>query len=83
MLLAALVALQLAAAPVATCLQPGRTGETRAEWMVSAGAARSVALFQSAPEAPRLEGFVAGEPQRLPRGSDNWLVTLTFHVEHR
>lgn len=47
MLLAALVTLQLAAAPVATCLQPGRTGELRSEWIVSAGVARSVALFQS------------------------------------
>ena len=47
-----------------------------------AGGAR-VALFQSAPEAPELDGFVAGEPQRLPRGGYNWLVTLTFHVEHR
>ena len=48
MLLSALVAMQLAMTPVATCLQPGRTGELRSEWMVSAGAARSVALFQSA-----------------------------------
>jgi len=47
MLLTALVALQLATMPVATCLQPGRTGELRSEWMVSAGAARSVALFDS------------------------------------
>lgn len=48
MLLSALVAMQLAMTPVATCLQPGRHGELRSEWMVSAGAARSVALFQSA-----------------------------------
>ena len=48
MLLSALVAMQLAMTPVATCLQPGRSGELRSEWMVSAGAARSVALFQSA-----------------------------------
>lgn len=41
-----------------------------------------VALFQSSPEAPSLDGFVADEPQRLPRGGFNWLVTLTFHVEH-
>jgi 16S rRNA (guanine527-N7)-methyltransferase len=42
-----------------------------------------VALFQSAPEVPLLKGFVAREPRRLPRGGHNWLVTLTFHVEHR
>jgi len=47
MLLPALLVLQLATVPVATCLQPGRTGEWRSEWMVSAGAARSVALFDS------------------------------------
>ena len=48
MLLSVLVAMQLAMTPVATCLQPGLTGEWRSEWLVSAGAARSVALFQSA-----------------------------------
>lgn len=47
MILAALVVMQLATVSVATCLQPGRTGELRSEWMVSAGAARSVALFDS------------------------------------
>ncbi len=47
MLLAALFAMQVAVTPVATCLQPGRSGELRSEWMVSAGAASSVALFQS------------------------------------
>ncbi len=41
-----------------------------------------VALFQSAPETKPLEGFSTGQPQRLPRGAFNWLVTLTFHVEH-
>jgi hypothetical protein len=54
MLLAALVTLQLATTPVATCLQPGRTGELRSEWMVSAGVGQSVALFQS--EADRTYG---------------------------
>jgi len=48
MLLPALLVMQLATVPVATCLQPGRAGEWRSEWMVSAGAARSVALFDSA-----------------------------------
>lgn len=47
MILAALVAMQLATVPVATCLQPEGTGETRSEWMVSAGVARSVVLFHS------------------------------------
>ncbi|HUP48575.1 MAG TPA: RsmG family class I SAM-dependent methyltransferase [Thermoanaerobaculia bacterium] len=41
-----------------------------------------VALFQSAPEVPEIAGFVPGEAHRLPRGSANWLATLTFHVEH-
>lgn len=42
-----------------------------------------VALFQSEPEAPAMRGFTRGEARALPRGTDNWLVTLTFHVEHR
>lgn len=42
-----------------------------------------VALFQSGPEAPAMKGFTRGEARALPRGTDNWLVTLTFHVEHR
>ena len=41
-----------------------------------------VALFQSEPEAPPMEEFTKDEARRLPRGTDNWLVTLTFHVEH-
>lgn len=41
-----------------------------------------VALFQSTPECPVVDGFEAGQPLRLPRGTFNWLVTLTFHVEH-
>ena len=48
MILAALLATQLAAAPAATCLQPGRTDDVRSEWMISAGGAKSVALFDSA-----------------------------------
>jgi 16S rRNA (guanine527-N7)-methyltransferase len=41
-----------------------------------------VALFQSMPDAPSISGFSKSEAQRLPRGTANWLVTLTFHVEH-
>ncbi|HXG59478.1 MAG TPA: RsmG family class I SAM-dependent methyltransferase [Thermoanaerobaculia bacterium] len=40
-----------------------------------------VALFQSTPEVPAIAGFAAGEVSRLPRGRDNYLVTLMFHVE--
>ncbi|HUP45497.1 MAG TPA: RsmG family class I SAM-dependent methyltransferase [Thermoanaerobaculia bacterium] len=40
-----------------------------------------VALFQSSPELPEIDGFTAGERHRLPRGSTNWLCTLVFHVE--
>ena len=40
-----------------------------------------IALFQSSPLAPDLAGFRAERAERLPRGRDNWLVTLTFHVE--
>jgi 16S rRNA (guanine527-N7)-methyltransferase len=41
-----------------------------------------VALFQSAPEAPRIERFEPLPAKPLPRGPANWLVTLAFHVEH-
>ncbi|MFA5908501.1 MAG: acyloxyacyl hydrolase [Vicinamibacterales bacterium] len=47
MILAAIVAMQVAMVPMATCLQPGGTGETRSEWIVAAGIARSVELFHS------------------------------------
>ena len=40
-----------------------------------------VALFQSSPEAATVPGFERGEVHRLPRGSSNYLTTLTFHVE--
>jgi 16S rRNA (guanine527-N7)-methyltransferase len=40
-----------------------------------------VALFQSSPELPEIDGFSAGESIRLPRGTANWLATLVFHVE--
>ncbi len=42
----------------------------------------SVALFQATPDAPVIAGFTAEPAKRLPRGPANWLVTLTFHVEH-
>ncbi len=42
-----------------------------------------VALFQSSPDAAQVDGFVAGKAQRLPRGDENWLVELMFHVKQR
>lgn len=42
-----------------------------------------IALFQSTPDVPIIDRFGAGEVSRLPRGMDNYLVTLLFHVEHR
>jgi 16S rRNA (guanine527-N7)-methyltransferase len=41
-----------------------------------------IALFQSVSEPPQLSGFEPAEAIRLPRGSENWLVVLTFHVKH-
>jgi 16S rRNA (guanine527-N7)-methyltransferase len=41
-----------------------------------------VALFQSSPDVATIPGFTRGEVFRLPRGDANYLVTLTFHVEH-
>ena len=41
----------------------------------------TVALFQSTPDVPALEGYSAGAAHRLSRGPSNWLVTLLFHVE--
>ena len=41
-----------------------------------------VALFQGTPDAPELAGFTRGDAIRLPRGESNYLVVLTFHVEH-
>lgn len=40
-----------------------------------------IALFQSSPELPEIEGFSPGEVHRLPRGNANWLAGLVFHVE--
>jgi hypothetical protein len=41
-----------------------------------------IALFQGSPDAPKLEGFASGHAVPLPRGESNYLVVLTFHVEH-
>lgn len=41
-----------------------------------------IALFQGTPETPEIRGFSRREAVRLPRGESNYLVTLTFHVEH-
>jgi 16S rRNA (guanine527-N7)-methyltransferase len=41
-----------------------------------------IGLFQSSPEAPEIHGFTPSGSHRLPRGDSNWLVLLTFHVEH-
>jgi 16S rRNA (guanine527-N7)-methyltransferase len=42
-----------------------------------------VGLFQGVPDVPEIAGFERGEVYRLPRGEANYLVTLTFHVEHQ
>ena len=41
-----------------------------------------IALFQGTPDAPAIAGFESGEAVPLPRGTSNYLVLLTFHVEH-
>lgn len=41
-----------------------------------------IALFQGSPEVPDLAGFTRDEVVPLPRGDSNYLVMLTFHVEH-
>jgi 16S rRNA (guanine527-N7)-methyltransferase len=41
-----------------------------------------VALFQGTPETPDIAGFRKDPAVRLPRGESNYLVLLTFHVEH-
>lgn len=40
-----------------------------------------IALFQGSPDAPTIAGFDDSEAHKLPRGRENYLVTLTFHVE--
>jgi 16S rRNA (guanine527-N7)-methyltransferase len=47
-------------------------------WMEPGG---RIALFQGAPDVPPIAGFKRGEVVPLPRGTSNYLVTLTFHVE--
>src|SRR5688500_18911475 len=42
-----------------------------------------IALFQGSPDAPEIAGFTRGEAIPLPRGESNYLVLLTFHVEHK
>ena len=49
-----------------------------AAWMEPGG---RIALFQSTPDVPPIKGFQSKEVFPLPRGSSNFLVTLTFHVE--
>src|SRR5688500_3508243 len=41
-----------------------------------------IALFQGTPDAPVIAGFQSEEAVPLPRGTSNYLVLLTFHVEH-
>jgi 16S rRNA (guanine527-N7)-methyltransferase len=41
-----------------------------------------VALFQSSPDVTPIPGFDRSDVYRLPRGTSNYLTTLTFHVEH-
>jgi 16S rRNA (guanine527-N7)-methyltransferase len=47
-------------------------------WMESGG---RIALFQGSPAVPSIPGFEVGEAFPLPRGTSNYLVVLTFHVE--
>jgi 16S rRNA (guanine(527)-N(7))-methyltransferase RsmG len=49
-----------------------------AAWMEPGG---RVALFQSSPDVPPIASFKNGEVFPLPRGTSNYLVTMTFHVE--
>ncbi|MDP9360487.1 MAG: class I SAM-dependent methyltransferase [Acidobacteriota bacterium] len=48
------------------------------EWMELGG---RVALFQGSPDVPPIAGFEKKDVFPLPRGTSNYLVTLTFHVE--
>lgn len=41
-----------------------------------------VALFQGTPDPPSLVGFEKQSVAALPRGNNNYLVTLMFHVKH-
>jgi 16S rRNA (guanine527-N7)-methyltransferase len=55
------------------------------EWVPSLAprmqAGGRVALFQSTADVPAISGFDSREVFPLPRGTSNYLVTLTFHVE--
>jgi len=42
-----------------------------------------IALFQGSPETPDIPGFTGEQAVPLPRGESNYLVILTFHVEHQ
>jgi 16S rRNA (guanine(527)-N(7))-methyltransferase RsmG len=42
-----------------------------------------IALFQGTPDVPAIAGFEREQAVPLPRGTSNYLVLLTFHVEHR
>lgn len=45
------------------------------------GGAR-IGLFQGSEDVPDIAGFRRAESYRLPRGDSNYLIILTFHVEH-
>ena len=49
-----------------------------APWLEPGG---RVALFQSNTDVPAMADFTKSEVFPLPRGTSNYLVTLTFHVE--
>ena len=41
-----------------------------------------IGLFQATREVSPLPGFRVSAIHELPRGDENWIVELTFHVEH-
>jgi 16S rRNA (guanine527-N7)-methyltransferase len=49
-----------------------------ADWLEPGG---RIALFQGSPDVPSIHGFEKTDVFSLPRGTSNYLVTLTFHVE--
>lgn len=42
-----------------------------------------IALFQGSQDVPAIPGFEKTDVVSLPRGTSNYLVTLTFHVEQQ
>lgn len=44
-------------------------------------AAARAGLFQGSEDVPAIPGFTRTAVHRLPRGTSNYLVTLSFHVE--